>query len=57
MGILLIEGMEYKIRYIYTRDDGTEWYVLKCQGGLMGDFGDEYPVAQTFKYYSKRDEK
>jgi hypothetical protein len=23
----------------------------------MGDFGDEYPVAQTFKYYSKRDEK
>jgi hypothetical protein len=39
-----INGVTYKVRYTYTRPDGTVWMVLDCDGGLKGDFGDEWPA-------------
>ena len=42
--ILFINGDPYEVRFIYTRDDGTSWYVLKNTNSFMGGFGDEYPV-------------
>ena len=43
-----VNGKEYQVRYVYTRDDGTQWYVLLTDGlnnpGLSGDFNDESPV-------------
>lgn len=44
---LRIDGVDYRIRYMYTRDDGSKWYVLDTDR-LMGKYGDEWPVKQTF---------
>ena len=41
---ITIDGKSYKVRYAYTRKDGSEWYVLNVSGGFEGEFGDEYPV-------------
>ena len=43
-----IEGIDYKIRYEYERD-GQLWYVLNCDGGFFGKFGDEFPKNNTIK--------
>jgi len=39
-----INGVEYKIRYAYQKEDGTKWLVLDVPGGFEGDFGDEVPA-------------
>jgi len=42
-----IDGITYKIRYAYKRNDGTIWLVLANAEGLYGKYGDEWPVSQT----------
>ena len=42
-----IDGITYKIRYMYVRNDGTKWLVLADAEGLYGKYGDEWPVSQT----------
>jgi len=44
-----IEGVTYRIRYTYKKDDGTLWYVLLDAESFYGKFGDEWPVSQTIK--------
>lgn len=39
-----INGTVYQVRYTYTREDGSVWLVLRCDGGLQGEFGDEWPA-------------
>ncbi|MFA6198810.1 MAG: hypothetical protein WC679_00135 [Bacteroidales bacterium] len=47
MSTIKIDGVVYKIRYSYRRDDGTLWYVLDVSGGFSGDFGDEVQVNEV----------
>lgn len=47
MKTIRIEGIIYKIRYTYKRDDGTLWYVLSDTEAFFGKFGDEFPVSQS----------
>lgn len=47
--MIRIDGVSYKIRYTYKRNDGTEWYVLLDAENLMGEFGDEFPVEGTVR--------
>ena len=47
--IININGIEYKIRYKYKRDDGSNWIVLDVSGGFWGQFGDEIPESYTTK--------
>jgi len=42
---ITIKGVVYKVRYLYTREDGSIWYVLDVTGGFEGDFGDEVKVS------------
>jgi len=42
---ITIKGVVYKIRYLYTRDDGSIWYVLDVAGGFEGVFGDEFKAS------------
>lgn len=48
--MIKIDGVNYKIRYTYKREDGTEWFVLMGANNLYGEFGDEWPVSQSTKY-------
>lgn len=41
---IVIAGITYKVRYAYTRPDGTVWKVLDVAGGFQGEFGDEVPA-------------
>lgn len=43
MKTITINGITYKIRYTYTRTDGSAWHVLDVDGGFGGEFGDEVP--------------
>ncbi len=45
---LMLDGVNYEVRYTYEREDGSSWYVLLEATNLMGKFGDEWPVKQTF---------
>lgn len=45
--MIRIDGIKYKIRYTYKREDGTLWHVLLGATGLYGKHGDEWPVSQT----------
>jgi hypothetical protein len=40
-----LDGITYKVRYAYKRDDGTVWLVLNVDGGFYGEFGDEVPAS------------
>lgn len=40
-----IDGITYKIRYTYKRDDDTLWHVLSDASGLQGKYGDEWPAT------------
>ena len=38
---ITINGVQYKVRYAHTREDGSKWLVLNVTGGFEGEFGDE----------------
>ena len=41
-----VGGNRYRVRYLYQRDDGTEWYVLNVPPDgttPYGECGDEWP--------------
>ena len=44
---ITINGITCKVRYTYTKDDGTVWHVLNIgdmdHGPGRGDYGDEWP--------------
>ena len=45
-----IEGTDYKVRYEYTKDDGTQWLVLLNfdeSAPLYGTYNDEWPKSQV----------
>jgi len=44
-----IDGVDYRVRYTYQREDGTIWNVLLNAVGFYGEFGDEWPEKQTVK--------
>jgi hypothetical protein len=45
--LIKIDGITYKIRYAYKREDGTIWFVLANAEGLYGKYCDEWPASQT----------
>lgn len=47
--MIRIDGITYKIRYTYKRDNGTLWHVLLGAEGFYGEYGDEWPVSNTTK--------
>ena len=44
-----IDGIDYRVRYAYKRDDGTTWYVLLDAEGFYGEHGDEWPEKQVIR--------
>lgn len=47
MKTIRIDGVTYKIRYTYQREDGTWWYVLLDATRFYGEFGDEWAVSNS----------
>jgi len=41
---IMINGTDYKVRYEFTKEDGSTWIVLDVDGGFYGEFGDEWPL-------------
>jgi len=45
---ITIKGVVYKIRYTYTREDGSIWYVLNVTdvtAVFEGEYGDEVKAS------------
>lgn len=42
-----IDGSFYTVRYTYTKENGSVWYVLLVDGGFFGEFGDEVPASMV----------
>ena len=47
MKTIRIDGVTYKIRYTYKREDGSLWYVLLDATCFYGKFGDEWAVSNS----------